>query len=219
MKPTLSLYINKILHFYPNKYIISNFTSKHYHLSYSFAHKALWYRVYKVGSRTINQRLMNDARGNYLYSSSVGYCPKYYRNYFKFGFVRNPVDRFVSCWKDKVLNKNYFGFSEDQRFKMKDIESFIDWVESEDIVMNDGHLIAQCKLIDLNNVDFIGRFERFEADFEVVAERLNLGDYSLEALNRTMDSSISTDESVKRRIVKLYEDDVRHFYPELLQLI
>src|SRR5690606_23426294 len=108
----------------------------------------------------------------YIYSSAVGYLPAMYKDYFKFAFVRNPVDRFISAWKDKVVNTNYFQFSEEEHRKMKNIGSFITWVRNIGLSDIDDHLKPQCMMIDLRNVDFIGRFERFKQDFAFVANRL-----------------------------------------------
>ncbi|MEX2596943.1 MAG: sulfotransferase family 2 domain-containing protein [Salibacteraceae bacterium] len=211
--------INKLLHFYPNKYLFSHISSRKYYLSYCFEHKALWFRVYKVATRTINQRLINSSSGNYVYSSPVGYLPWRYEDYFKFAFVRNPLDRFVSGWKDKVLNQNYYQFSIEEHELMKNIETFIEWVSKFDLEQSDEHLRAQYSLIDLNNLDFLGRFENFENDFKIVSDRLGLRPYSKEKLNQSGRGQISLTNEQKHKIARLYEKDIRIFYPELIDLL
>src|SRR5690606_774943 len=121
-----AIMINKIRHFYFNKYLVKPFSKNRYYLSYDFKHKALWFRVYKVGTRTIDHQLKTGGdKRDYIYSSAVSYLPSMYKDYFKFAFVRNPIDRFLSGWKDKVINKNYFKFDTNQHEKMKDINNYI----------------------------------------------------------------------------------------------
>lgn len=211
--------IDKIRHFYFNKYIISPLSDKRYYLSYSFKHKALWFRVYKVGTRTIDNRIKADANGRYIYSSAVGYLPELYKNYFKFAFVRNPIDRFISGWTDKVINQNYYNFDIDSHSQMKHLPNFINWVNQFDLEKCDEHLMAQYALIDLNNLDFLGRFERFEDDFAIVAKHLNLGHYDLEKLNASNQKKSEVSEQEQIAIAQLYAKDIRLFYPELIRLL
>jgi hypothetical protein len=208
--------IDRIRHFYFNKYFVTPFSSRRYFVSYCFKHKALWYRVYKVGTRTIDQRIKDDANGNYIYSSAVGYRHQMYSDFFKFAFVRNPVDRFVSGWKDKVLNQNYYNFNPSKHEEMKDLDHFITWVEQFDLEHCDEHLRAQYAIIDTNHVDFIGRFERFEDDFKIVADRIGLKDYSMEKLNASGSKQLTIASETEQRIIRLYEKDARLFYPSLL---
>ncbi len=208
--------IDKLKHFYFNKYLVSPFSSRRYFISYCFKHKALWYRVYKVGTRTIDQRIKDDAKGAYIYSSAVGYRHQMYDDFFKFAFVRNPVDRFVSGWKDKVLNQNYYKFKPDEHEAMKDINTFIEWVGQFNLEQCDEHLRAQYAIIDTNHVDFIGRFERFEEDFKIVADTIGLKSYSMEKLNVSGSKKLSIEPDTEAKIIRLYEKDARVFYPELL---
>ena len=211
--------IDKIRNFYFNKYVVSPFAKKRYYLSYSFKHKALWFRVYKVGTRTIDNRIKADAEGRYIYSSAVAYLPAMYESYFKFAFVRNPVDRFVSGWTDKVLNQNYYKFDEATHSQMKQLSNFIIWVKQFDLEKSDEHLMAQYALIDTNNLNFLGRFERFEEDFAFVAKQIGLGDYNLEKLNVSNKKSSDVSEIDMRAIAQLYAKDIRLFYPELISLL
>ena len=207
--------IRKIQHFYFNKYIVKPFSRRRYFLSYSFKYKALWFRVYKVSTRTIDAHLKEASGRNYIYSSSVGYIPSLYRNYFKFAFVRDPVDRFLSAWRDKVVNRNYFNFDEEIHERMKNLPDFIDWVRTLNIEKCDEHLRAQYALIDLNNIDFIGRFENFENDFRSVADKINLPLKEIYHLNKTEDDEAIKDISLKveKDIISLYRKDCQIFYP------
>lgn len=205
----------KFRHFYLNKYLIKPFSKNRYFLSYDYAHKALWFRVYKAATRSIDHHLKSEsAEGQYIYSSEVGYCPSMFKNYFKFAFVRNPETRFISGWKDKVLNQNYFHFGPEEHEEMKHLDAFIQWVKTLDVRTCDEHLRAQYALIDLNHIDFLGRFESFNRDFEYVAGKIGLKTYKPVHLNQTQkDSGIEISEAQKRALFEIYRKDFEFFYP------
>lgn len=207
--------INRIKHFYLNKYIVSPFSRRKYFISYCFKQKAIWFRNYKVATRTIDKHLKeNSGPGEYIYSSSVGYLPAYYNDYFKFAFVRHPVDRFISAWKDKVLNQNYFKFDKEKHKKMMTIRNFIEWVKEQNIEKCDEHIRAQYALIDINNVDFIGRFETFEKDFAYLADKLGFPIDKSVKLNKSGEVDVEIDEQDKKSIKEIYKKDFFIFYPD-----
>ena len=150
-------------------------SDRSYNISLSHDRRFLWYRVAKVCTRTIFAAL--DEGGITLdadHPMGCYYSPKRFRDYFKFAFVRNPWDRLASCWRDKVLDRNYFNLTPSQRQSLNQFEAFVDWVSTKDLEACDRHLRLQCRLIDLNHVDFVGRFESFENDFRAVATRIDL---------------------------------------------
>ena len=62
-------------------------------MSYSYRYKAIWFRNYKVASRTINNYLTADSKpGALIYGSAMPYSKWSVRNYYKFAFVRNPEE-------------------------------------------------------------------------------------------------------------------------------
>ena len=211
---------NLVRNFYFNKYIISPFSKRKYHLSYDIRHKALWFRVYKAATRTIDHHLKKDSKsGEYIYSSEVGYKAGMYKKYFKFTFVRNPISRFLSAWKNKVLETNSFNFSEEEHEQMKNLDHFIDWVKKIDIKTCDEHLREQCSLIDLNNVDFIGRFENFEEDFEYVTRKIGISYQNKVHVNKSNELEFSISNKNKTDIAHIYSKDIRLFYPDDINLL
>jgi hypothetical protein len=97
-----------------------------------------------------------------------------YRKYFKFAFVRNPWDRLISSWNNKVVQNNHFNFDEETLQKMQELECFVDYLSELDLRRCDRHLRLQTSLIDLNNIDFLGRFETFSSDYSKICEHLEL---------------------------------------------
>lgn len=206
----------KFKHFFYNKYVLSLFKRKRYFISYHYKYKALWFRTYKVASRTIDDMLKRqDEVGSYIYASDMAYSPSMFKDYFKFAFVRNPETRFVSAWKDKVLRQNYFHFSDKEHEKMKDLDHFINWVKSLDIENCDEHLRCQMSLVDVENMDFIGKFENFEVDFNHVVSKLKVPNYKMEFLNQGMKKEFELSDNQRKEIRNIYHMDFKEFYPEM----
>lgn len=150
-------------------------SERRYNLTVSSARKFIWFRVAKVGTRTILNAL--DAANvplDLAEESRLHYFPKLTRGYFKFAFVRNPWDRLVSGWMNKVVESNFFGFDESELARMRQFENFVDHVAGLDMAKCDRHVALQSSLIDLNNVDFIGRMERFDEDLSLVLDRIGV---------------------------------------------
>jgi hypothetical protein len=152
--------------------------------------------------------------------------------YFKFTFVRNPWSRVVSMYK-------YFGFHRNTTFKdfvMKDFQTGISskfpWftcAQSEFIC--DGH--------DCLKVDFVGRVENLQGDFEHVCLKLGLPPIKVRHLHASREQAATTkksatpllawfgrrrkeipsfpsfkdyyDDEVREVVAKLYERDIRLF--------
>lgn len=140
----------------------------------------LWYRVTKVGSRTILAQL----RAQGLHQAerhAMRYPYRRFRGHFAFAFVRNPWDRFVSCWAHRAVAEDTFGLGD----QGADFAAFVDFVAGRDLTRGDPHLQLQVAQIDMGRVDFIGRFETFTEDLSQVFDRLGLDLDTTAHLNRS----------------------------------
>ena len=190
-------------------------STRRYNLTLSEGHKFIWFRVAKVGTRTIFSRLADDGVTLDLESPyDIHYSPKLYSDYFKFAFVRNPWDRLVSCWKNKVIDQNYFAFDETQHAEMKNFPKFVDWVAKQKIDSNDIHLRSQAALIDLENCDYLGRMENFEEDLGKVFSAIGLPNKSRKVSNRTSERKTYQDyydDDLMNKVGKIYNKDIQIF--------
>ena len=185
-----------------------------YNLTISHERKFVWFRVAKVGTRTIldyfkkNSIPLDVARAGFLY-----YSPELYEDHFKFAFVRNPWDRLVSCWTDKVVNLNYFKFAESELATMRRFDSFVEYVSRLDLETCDRHLRLQCRLIDLNHLDFLGRMETFEQDFRKVCIRLKFPQQPIPSRNVSRKRPFQEyyNDSLRVRVEEIYARDIQTF--------
>lgn len=196
--------------------IIPYLPSHHkYNLTICHEKKFIWFRVAKVGTRTILNALKNS--NIHLDAEHPHNChyPKHlYKDHLKFAFIRNPYDRLVSCWKNKVVHNNYFRFSDKTLMEMQKFENFVDYVASKNIEKCNAHFRLQSKLIDLNEIDYIGRFENFESDLSHIFQLLKINNPSFERLNSTNNGehySEYYDQKLRMKVGKIYEKDLNIF--------
>jgi hypothetical protein len=149
--------------------------------------------------------------------------------FYSFAFVRNPWDRLVSCYRDKILGEvadfTRFGASGVarclERFDaFRAGMTFAEFVRAiADIPDSaaDEHFRAQADfLTDADkylNVDFIGRFENLEMDFARLAARLNLPVRSLPRLQSATGTDYSGFYTSETRLLvaKRYAQDINLF--------
>lgn len=125
---------------------------------------------------------------------TVGYeTEKINPGYFKFGFVRNPWDRLVSCWLSKIKTEdidngidwkkgvefNLWRFGEMFRAEMP-FGDFVNSVLKIQEAQADPHFRSQYTFIyDKENkpvLNFTGRFENFNSDFLYVCNKIGASD-------------------------------------------
>ena len=185
-----------------------------YNLTISHAHRFVWFRNAKVATRTVLAFLEEQHPEELLVLSEVPYPTAAFTDYFKFGFVRHPLDRFISAWQDKVCDRNHFHFSEEERERMQTIEHFAAWVAGQDLrdlLATDRHLVLQSRLVDLTQADFVGRMETFGADFSEVCERVGLSWKEPDRRNRSDPSGITRD-TASQELRSIVEDAYRLDY-------
>ena len=159
-----------------------------------------------------------------------------YNNYYKFTFVRNPWDRLVSCYKDKIREDENFNaptfkngihaaFLKYGIFKAG--MNFTDFVSAVCEIPDeqaDAHILSQHQFL-INNqgvvfMDFIGRFETLQDDFNLVCNKLNISDNNLPHKNRS-NSKLQNNQRNKysdyyckytrKLVAKRYDKDINLF--------
>lgn len=147
-----------------------------------------------------------------------------YQDYFKFAFVRNPWDRLVSCYLDK-LTEGRPGMNSPPGLAAKvypgmPFAEFVEVVHETPDKEANIHFRSQSSVICRWGgdrpimADFIGRFENLEEDFGAVVEKI--GDSRVQKIPHLMKAKSRKsrsygefyDERLKNLVYERYEEDV-----------
>ncbi len=187
-----------------------------YNLSISHSRRFIWFRVAKVGTRTVLNHLQTSGvELDVEHASWTHYPVAAYCDYFKFAFVRNPWDRLLSCWRNKVVDDNYFEFDPESLQRMQNFGAFIDYVAGLDIARADRHLRLQAELVDLNSIDYLGRMENFDSDLNRISRQLRLPERDIIVRkNVTVGGARycdAYDEGLAGKVAEIYRRDIQIF--------
>lgn len=135
--------------------------------------------------------------------------PGMWERMFSFGFVREPFDRFVSCYF--FLNRDR-GVPDDPLPAMKAMltpES-----RAAHILLAPQHSFL-CDAEGHELVDFIGRYERFDADVGAICARIGAPAEPARPVNASpRPARFEGDAELRAMIAQIYADDYRLFgYP------
>lgn len=109
-------------------------------------------------------------------SSVVNWSKKKYKDYFKFTIVRDPLERFISGHKNKILNCDEkilenLKIKKSDFQKIKDINIFLDYI-NEYTIKRDQHFSNQKSLIPkLKYIDFVGKLKNMSEVERVLSEK------------------------------------------------
>jgi chondroitin 4-sulfotransferase 11 len=137
------------------------------------------------------------------------------KNYFKFSFVRNPWDRAVSDW-----------IYLQEQADIKPIEPLKNYLLQEGFFATINHLnnrdgrgdhfATQSSFIVENEkiaVDFVGKFENFQEDFNIVCEKINIPRQELPHHNKSNHKHYTEyyDDETKQIVAEKYAKDIEYF--------
>lgn len=137
----------------------------------SHEYRCIFVEVPKTGSTSIRRLIGYPPKPHLnLQQIQADMDPAAFERYFKFGFVRNPWDRTVSLYlrREGIQMADQMSFCE-----------FVDWIQnSSDTCIHptshknqlDWFLTPEGRV----GVDFIGRFETLQADWQKIAEKLGI---------------------------------------------
>ena len=137
-----------------------------------------------------------------------------FNNYFKFTFVRNPFSKCLSeyFWEKSYLNES-LSFNDWVKLKLGDLIN-----QSENnIIMRQKHNLEQYKFIydTLDNclVDFIGRFENLQEDFNIVCDKIGTPRKDLPHENNSKHKHYTEyyDDETREIVAEKYAKDIEYF--------
>jgi len=145
-------------------------------------HKCIFVHIPKTGGISVARALF-DQRGGHMtaryYKQLFGVFT--FNKYFSFAFVRNPYSRLFSAYNFLMEG----GYDErDKKWAAENIihyETFHEfvkkWLDRENIYKKN-HFVPQSHYVCNQNfeiqVDFIGRFEKLNVDFQEICNKLNI---------------------------------------------
>lgn len=135
-------------------------------------------------------------------------APDVWKNYFKFGFVRNPFDRYVStCF---FLNRNNPDFAASAKTFMKRALTVPRFRQR--ILVQPQNL----QLIDDNGnlaLDTVGRYETLQQSYDEICKRIGIPAKSLERKNPSTHAAFTEyyDAELRDIVAVYYRDDLRLF--------
>lgn len=202
-------------------------------------HRFIYFYIPKVASTSLKRILSKNLLG--LDTGKRVHCVYFeevidvkggeYEDFFKFAFVRNPWDRIVSCYADKILHEdvtnNKYKNGVFRRYERKfgntfhmgmSFESFVKVIHGIPDHEADRHFQSQHNFISDKNgrilVDFVGRFENLAEDYAHIARKCGLADFVLPHENRSKRAndyrSLYTPET-RRLIEERYQRDIELF--------
>ena len=145
-------------------------------------------------------------------------------DYFKFTFVRNPYSRLVSWWnyvKTEYHSHQNYGKSSSTEFwknlcneivtKNKDFKSFVCAKNSSWFPQTSSEFIFDK---DENNLlDFIGRFENLQEDFNTICDKIGIPRKQLPHKNKVKHKHYTEyyDDETRQIVAEKYAKDIDHF--------
>ena len=191
-------------------------------------YKTIWFNNPKVAGTSICTSFGKniDTDLDYIFKKNLND----FSDYFKFGFVRNPFDRVVSCYlnqikkpnKDKTFYLNGM-YNEFWRFNGKfwpkmSFDEFVRAIASIPDKKANNHFKSQYLFMtDKKNnlfLNFIGRFETLEKDYKLAMKKAGIKSLSqLPKKNKTKNR-----KSYEKYYTKETEDLIRKRYKQDLKL-
>lgn len=236
------LYTSKLLNvfndpafkIFSRRYLPSSFRAKMRRFRgdscYSVEHdrtKTIFIHIPKTAGSTISDVIYSNMRHGHNHYRALDYYSESkdkFMNYFKFSFVRHPVDRFISAYKHlislppwvsektKMFSNNYVKpFS-------NNIDDFVKYFLDSSTVQHWVHFQSQSYFLIINkeiSVNFLGKFENLNQDIMHLARLINLD--KINEIPKINKSNIIADHNYHisnnniNRLVYHYYDDFINF--------
>ena len=189
-------------------------------------YKIVFLNIKKVASSSITKCMQSKLNTNIEFL----WCKKY-QDYFSFAFVRDPLDRLLSCYNNKIKAPNiktsetnigiifdkYSTSANKLFYKGMSFKEFLRAIGSLDPNQYDPHFLPQYIWVCDNNknivVNFIGKFESLKSDFDYILVKNNLPILTLPHLNKTSFKEEAYDEETIELAKQVYgiQEDIEIF--------
>ena len=136
--------------------------------------------------------------------------------YYTFTFVRNPWDRMVSYYKFRI-KRSFDMYSHGESFK--EWISFICSNNAQQIKAYQFNLAIKDQyeyIVNKTNeiiIDFVGKFENFQQDFDIACDRIGIPRQELPHINKTdhLHYTEYYDDETRSIVAEKYSKDIKYF--------
>jgi hypothetical protein len=140
---------------------------------------------------------------------------KQVKKYFNFCFVRNPWSRFLSAYSYlRRGGRGSRGDSQDAKI-INQFENLKEFSYNFDKIKNDfvdKHFYEQVYWVD-DKVDFIGRFENLQEDFNIICDKIGISQQQLTHKNKSKHKHYTEyyDDETREIVAEKYAKDIEYF--------
>jgi hypothetical protein len=186
--------------------------------------RAIFVHIPKTGGISVSTALFGNLAGGHTRITEYRniFSEKEFSQYYKFTFVRNPWDRLYSAYcflKAGGINEDDSAWAVSHLSGIDTFEDFVMHFLNEEVIYTEVHLVPQYKFICYEDgqspVDFIGRFENLESDFNVVAAKIapgaKLAHMNSSAKNKTASADMLFTQAMQEKVAILYARDIELF--------
>lgn len=201
-------------------------------ISYSVAHQFVWYRIAKTGTRTLHS-LLGEYVEDYCYITpeqceiDPGLMISLDRGeIFSFTMVRNPWDRLVSAWADKLHTARS---TREKRIKSlgatgvhaalaaSDFSAFVEMLPGSQLFNTDVHFKPQARIVEAAEINYTARFENYEQEVRRILDWVGISDNTVTIPRRNATTAVARNlddwyDAKTRQIVEvLYAEDIERW--------
>lgn len=183
--------------------------------------QCIFIHIPKTAGTSILKALMGDRiyRIHFTYLDYLRADSKKFHAYYKFAIVRNPWDRAVSSYQYLIQGGDKRGDLYFQELFLSKYDTFdkfvLEYLDKDKI---HEHVLFKPQYLYLYDhkeckVDFIGKFENLDSDFEKIMKKINI-DSKLSKVNSSKRNHYITyysKKEVKEKINDLYRKDIELF--------
>ncbi len=186
--------------------------------------KSIFIHIPKCGGTSIEQTLKTQS---FVYQQHYHTFHQElnanYNNYFKFAFVRNPYDKIVSEYKWFTNTEHEYPVKRVKDFyRGVDFKTFLkkitEWSKSRSKHdPNKGdyyHGIDYMHILHpISQMNFIGRFENLQQDFDAICDKIGIPRQELTHKNKTKHKHYTEyyDDETRQIVAEKYAKDIEYF--------
>ena len=178
------------------------------------------------GTKTTSDKFWQHETNNETELITLRKARKYRHSHFSFSFVRNPFDRLIAAYNNKVIEieqpplpMQHMGIHHNMSF-----ESFLDVLIDTPIQRYDVHVLPQSHLLCLGRQvipKFVGRVEQIDEHWDILRNILlreginvmeSLPQKNVRRSEKNCLNEYFHNDSLISKALKLYGDDVNLFY-------